>query len=260
MRLLRTWRSPGTPSSPACACCPSLEAFFGRQVRLLQGQAPLSLLDHFGRPGNLVKSICSFSPRPAQAAQARGRPLPLRTVRFFHGLSGLENACDNGQVKRNQNVFFNGASFLMDPTKGDSEGRLPRPRQARRPGHHVRQPVSGPGGDLPLQRRYLCPGDRLLRHVFGVPHPSRLAEARHFPLGFAYGHVPGYSVSSFFMRGRGFASQQIVEEFQARAELSGKVQRSIQQESTRRSPSASPSLGWSACCTDPTSCTKESSC
>jgi hypothetical protein len=38
----------------------------------------------------------------------------LPTVLFFHGLSGLENACDSGDVPRGQSVLFNGASFLED--------------------------------------------------------------------------------------------------------------------------------------------------
>jgi hypothetical protein len=45
-------------------------------------------------------------------------PALASTVLFFHGLSGLENACDAGRVAPGQFVLFNGASFLADLSPG----------------------------------------------------------------------------------------------------------------------------------------------
>jgi hypothetical protein len=60
--------------------------------------------------------------------QLRLRPLCLLCVQipptiapnvlFFHGVSGLENACDAGQIAPGQCVLFNGASFLADLSHG----------------------------------------------------------------------------------------------------------------------------------------------
>lgn len=193
--------------------------------------------------GICVKSICSFSPAQLKLPRHEGVPSPLRTVRFFHGLSGLENACDNGQVKRNQNVFFNGASFLMDPTKGDSEGgSLALAKLGALDTMYVNryQALAETyrfNGGIYVQETDCCATCLESLTLLVSQRPDI------FPLGFAYGHVPGYSVSSFFMRGRGFASQQIVEEFQARAELSGKVQRSIQQ-GKHKEVSLSVAISW----------------
>ena len=45
-------------------------------------------------------------------------PTIAPTVLFFHGLSGLENACDAGRLRPGQFVLFNGASFLADLSHG----------------------------------------------------------------------------------------------------------------------------------------------
>jgi len=177
--------------------------------------------------GISVKSVCSFSQSQLNLPSPSGGFSPVPVVRFFHGLSGLENACDKGQIKPNTRVLFNGASFLMDPSKGDSEGGM------------VTMAKLGA-----LDTLYITRYQALVEtyHFVGgiyVQEPDCCATCVEsltmlvsqrpdiFPLGFAYGHVPGYAVSSIAMTGRGFASQQIVEEFQARAELSTKVQKSI---------------------------------
>lgn len=176
-----------------------------------------------------VKSVCSFSPSQLKLPPHEGVPSPVKTVRFFHGLSGLENACDNGQIPAETNVFFNGASFLMDPTKGDSEGgSLALARLGTLDTMYVNryQALAETykfNGGIYVQETDCCATCLESLTLLVSQRPDI------FPLGFAYGHVPGWSVSSLTMRGRGFASQQIVEEFQARAELSGKVQRSIEQ-------------------------------
>lgn len=51
----------------------------------------------------------------------------------------------------------------------------------------------------------------------------------YFPLGFAYGHLPGHAVSFADQMGRGFAAQQLLEELAARKELSAKVRPAPQQ-------------------------------
>ena len=47
------------------------------------------------------------------------------TVLFFHGLAGLENACDSGLVKKGTCVLFNGASFLEDLSDEVTPATLP---------------------------------------------------------------------------------------------------------------------------------------
>ncbi len=55
------------------------------------------------------QAVCSF--------KITQLPPTYPNVLFFHGLNGLENACDNGTVPRGQWVLFNGASFLLDLSK-----------------------------------------------------------------------------------------------------------------------------------------------
>lgn len=56
-----------------------------------------------------IQAVCSF--------KISQLPSAYPNVLFFHGLNGLENACDNGVVPRGQWVLFNGASFLLDLSK-----------------------------------------------------------------------------------------------------------------------------------------------
>ena len=183
--------------------------------------------------GITVKAVCSFSTSQLKLPQQRD-PLveskfKVPTVRFFHGLSGLENACDNGQIKGGDLVLFNGASFLMDPSKGDSEaGMVTMSKVGALDTMYVNRyqalcETYNFDGGVYVQETDCCSTCVESLTILVNRRPDL------FPLGFAYGHVPGYAVSSISMSGRGFASQQIVEEFQARAELSGKVQKGIEQ-------------------------------
>ena len=43
-----------------------------------------------------------------------GRPLPYDAVLFFHGLNGLELACESGRLSPGTCVLFNGASLLLE--------------------------------------------------------------------------------------------------------------------------------------------------
>ena len=43
-----------------------------------------------------------------------GRPLSFDAVLFFHGINGLELACENKRVPPGSCVLFNGASLLLE--------------------------------------------------------------------------------------------------------------------------------------------------
>ena len=47
------------------------------------------------------------------ATSAPSRQLPYDSVLFFHGLNGLELACENGKVPPGTCALFNGASMLL---------------------------------------------------------------------------------------------------------------------------------------------------
>lgn len=53
------------------------------------------------------QAVCSFKPEQLKCSSSR-------TVRFFHGLSGLENALDDESIPTGQPVLFNGASLLLE--------------------------------------------------------------------------------------------------------------------------------------------------
>jgi hypothetical protein len=170
------------------------------------------------------KAVCSFQPKQLKI------PLEVaRTVLFFHGLSGLENACDAGQIPPGQFVLFNGASFLADLSASGLQ--LPDDRAADLLSAAQAHPL-----DVLALRKY-----KGLVEQYGfaggiyVQEPDTAASAaqalislvaaeeRYFPLGFAYGHVRDAAVSVADLAGRGFASQEILEELAARDELSNKV-------------------------------------
>lgn len=49
------------------------------------------------------------------------------------------------------------------------------------------------------------------------------ADPSYFPLGLAYGHCSGVAPSLLDLDGRGFASQEIIEELASRSDLSARV-------------------------------------
>ena len=193
--------------------------------------------------GICVKAVCSFQPSQLRLPHHEGVPSPVEVVRFFHGLSGLENACDKGQIRPDEWVLFNGASFLVDPTKSESEGgSLAMAKVGSLDTMYVNRyqalaQTYDFNGGIYVQETDCC--------TTCIESLTLLVSQRPdiFPLGFAYGHVAGFSVSSINMRGRGFASQQIVEEFQARAELSSKVQKSIER-GQHKEVSLSVAVSW----------------
>ena len=178
--------------------------------------------------GITTKAVCSFKPEQLEVGAIAD------TVLFFHGLSGVENACDAGKVRNGQFVLFNGASFLADltPTVFESMSKSVVQEVAT-------TTQAWPVDDLALRKyQYLCDTYGIIGGIY-VQEPDTApsgidalcalvaAHPRSFPLGFAYGHLSGKSVGFFDARGRGFASQQIVEEFAARKDLSGKAIRRI---------------------------------
>jgi len=194
--------------------------------------------------GITTKAVCSFVPKQLAVGSV------ANTVLFFHGLSGLENACDTGAVSPGQFVLFNGASFLEDisPTElqyisksgiQDLLGKAvawPIDEMAVHKystlcetynivgGFYVQEPDTAPCGVDSLCRFVAENGDK-------------------FPLGFAYGHLSGRAVGFLDARGRGFASQQIVEEFAARKDLAGKTIRRIRK-GEHRGASLSIQIAW----------------
>ena len=171
-----------------------------------------------------TKAVCSFKPEQLELGSIAD------TVLFFHGLSGLEVACDSGTIRPGQFVLFNGASFLTDfkpeafkhmsrdvaeQSLGNVSG-WPLDDMALRK-YHTLTDMYGIVGGLYVQEPDASPAsiDALCRLV--SEHPE------YFPLGFAYGGVSGRAVSWLDARGRGFASQQLVEELAAMRDLSKKA-------------------------------------
>lgn len=162
-------------------------------------------------------------------------------VLLFHGLSGLELACERGRVQRGDAVLFNGASLVLPHA---SAGRAARAAAAD---PSTRTVASGGslgflGGliDPVSVRRYVA-----LVELHGFHGGAYVQEADAsaaavdalvravrelaplFPLGFAFGGVPGLASASLARSGRGFAGQGVVEELQARRVLSRRAARRV---------------------------------
>jgi len=175
-----------------------------------------------------VKAVCSF-----QKAQLAMGSL-CNTVHFFHGLNGLENACDNGLVPAGQFVLINGASFLLELKPAMVSALSDKQRHDLLAGS-----TSHPLDPFAL-RKYitLCEQGGIVGGIY-VQEPDCASSAvdalcrlvdtyqRYFPLGFAYGHLSGVGLSALDLSGRGFASQQIVEELAARSKLSERAMNHI---------------------------------
>ncbi|KAL4530439.1 hypothetical protein Ndes2437B_g03934 [Nannochloris sp. 'desiccata'] len=174
--------------------------------------------------GISTKAVCSF-----KAEQLKMGPV-ADTVLFFHGLSGLENTCDSGAVPPGQFVLFNGASFLTDFKRENFEHMSQVVAETALAG------VTGWPLDLAALRKYhaICEKYEIVGGIYvqepdaapaGVDALCRLVAEypSYFPLGFCYGHVSGRAVTWLDAKGRGFATQQLVEEFAARKNLAGKA-------------------------------------
>jgi hypothetical protein len=194
--------------------------------------------------GITTKAVCSFQPKQLAVGSV------ANTVLFFHGLSGLENACDSGVVRPGEFVLFNGASFLedMSPTELQYMSKIGIQDSL---GKAVAWPI-----DEMAVRKYesLCEDYKIIGGFYvqepdtapcGVDSLCRLvAEHREaFPLGFAYGHLSGRAVGFLDSRGRGFASQQVVEEFAARKDLAGKTIHRIKR-GEHRGASLTVQIAW----------------
>jgi hypothetical protein len=194
--------------------------------------------------GITTKAVCSFQPKQLAVGST------ANAVLFFHGLAGLENACDAGVVRPGEFVLFNGASFLADLS----------PAEMQYMSKSGIQDALGKAEAWPIDemavRKYatLCELYNIVGGFYvqepdtapcGVDSLCRLVaeNGEKFPLGFAYGHLSGRAVGFIDARGRGFASQQIVEEFAARKDLAGKTIRRIKK-GEHRGASLTVQIAW----------------
>ncbi|KAL4421350.1 hypothetical protein ABPG75_010641 [Micractinium tetrahymenae] len=191
-----------------------------------------------------TKAVCSFQPKQLKTPRSI-----CHNVLFFHGLGGLESACDAGLVPPGQFVLFNGASFLADLSPGGLQ--LPEDLTAQLLTASRQYPI-----DAMVVRRY-----KGLVEQYGfaggiyVQEPDTAASAAQalislvtreegsFPLGFAYGHLRDAAVSVFDLAGRGFASQEILEELAARNAMSSKVVASVKK-GQHRGISTNVTITW----------------
>eukprot|EP00798_Chlamydomonas_sp_ICE-L_P026400 gene26400-17497_t len=138
-----------------------------------------------------------------------GKAAPCDTVLFFHGLNGLEAACESGSVPRNQCVLFNGVNTDSSlPALIDREAwrRYRTLVEVYRiyGGIYVQEPDASPSSVEALVR-------------------LTNANSQHLALGFAYGHLRNKAVAVMAHEGRGFAAQQLLEELSAQKRLNNKV-------------------------------------
>ena len=162
-------------------------------------------------------------------------------VLLFHGLSGLELACERGKVSRGDAVLFNGASLVLPHASAGRAARAAAADPSTRP--------AASGGSLgflgglidPVAVRryvalvelhgfaggvYIQESDSSAAAVDALTRAVR-EHAPLLPLGFAYGGISGIASASLARSGRGFASQGLVEELQARRVLSRKAARRV---------------------------------
>ncbi|KXZ47420.1 hypothetical protein GPECTOR_35g858 [Gonium pectorale] len=229
------------------------------------GPAPASLVAGRADAGPTLSSPLSVGDAIADArgdgegggrGRAAGGAGPRRvfdSVLFFHGLNGLELACEGGRVPPGTCVLFNGASMLLEdqgaaiaaaaaaaaatdvkPGDGGAGGGA----KAGGGGGGQHEEDDGEGEALPALvdtdawRRY-CTLVSICK-IFGgiyVQEPDccpaavdaliRLTNANpdYLPLGFAYGHLSGKVVAFPGHSGRGLAAQQLLEELHSRKQL-----------------------------------------
>jgi hypothetical protein len=84
----------------------------------------------FGRNLSLQRAEDPSMPRisaaePTSAPTGMPRQLSYDAVLFFHGLNGLELACENGKVPPGTCTLFNGASMLLDANADKLSGQFP---------------------------------------------------------------------------------------------------------------------------------------
>ena len=190
-----------------------------------------------------VKAVLSFARRQLDdgglARAARTAP----GVRLFHGLSGLELACERGHVPRGSLVLFNGASLVLPHAAGSRGARAAADDPA------LRASAAGGGGLAPgagglldpvAVRRYVA-----LVELHGFAGGVYLQEADAcaaavdtltravaeagplLPLGFAYGGVAGAAPAALGAAGRGYGGQDVVDELGARRALSRRAARRV---------------------------------
>ena len=191
-----------------------------------------------GGLGVHVTAVASFAkrqlvpPRHQAAGAAVSTRLPVPGVRLFHGLNTLELAVDRGSVARGEAVLFNGASLVLPHTAGRRAAAAAadpatRPASAGgvlQPGGGLLDPVALRRCVAIIERAGCAAGVYLQEADAGAAAVDALTRAvisyaPIFPLGFAYGGLPGLAIAALSQAGRGFAAQQTVDELAARRSL-----------------------------------------
>ncbi|KAG1671864.1 hypothetical protein FOA52_003431 [Chlamydomonas sp. UWO 241] len=169
------------------------------------------------------------------------RKLPYDSVLFYHGLNGMQLACESGKVAPGTCILFNGATLLHEQfhemldnadqfMKHDPDGK-DGPAPAVNVDYEIPDLV-----DMEMWRRY-CTLVQVFQIYTGVyiQEPDASAPAvcaiiqlcnshpGFFPLGFAYGHLSTKAVAVAGHEGRGLANQALLEELNSREKLGGKV-------------------------------------
>ncbi|GAX72858.1 hypothetical protein CEUSTIGMA_g313.t1 [Chlamydomonas eustigma] len=180
-------------------------------------------------------------------------------VQFFHGLNGLELACERGRVPVGTTVLFNGASLVLDNATLTGERFAMNHSKAVAKSPLDSQSEEGVietegSQEQSLDRLSLIP-DLIdlhswqryctILHIFKlfcgiyVQEPDASAaniaalvqlvnnHPSHFPLGFAYGHLGSKAVAVKGLTGRGMAGQQLLEEYSSQEGLNRNVRRWI---------------------------------
>ena len=190
-----------------------------------------------------VKAVLSFARRQLDDGSLARAARTAPGVRLFHGLSGLELACERGHVPRGSLVLFNGASLVL-PHAAHSRGA-----RAAADDPALRASAAGGGG--------LAPGAGVLLDPVAVRRYVALVELHGFaggvylqeadacaaavdtltravaeagpllPLGFAYGGVAGAAPAALGAAGRGYGGQDVVDELGARRALSRRAARRV---------------------------------
>ncbi|KAI8473603.1 MAG: hypothetical protein J3K34DRAFT_410592 [Monoraphidium minutum] len=201
--------------------------------------------------GISVRAVCSFSPRQLAFPSTPGAPAPpFDTLRFFHGINGLEAASMRGTVPRGCRLLVNGASLLLEEGETNDDQLLwgspdaPGPPPGKGGASRQQRPPSwaGAGGawglaggslvcELSWMRfRALVDSLDLVCGIYVQERDASTAAVQalvqlvndnpaYLPLGFAYGHLRDRVLPYISVGGRGYAGQEVLEEFQAKQDL-----------------------------------------
>ncbi len=174
--------------------------------------------------------------------QLPNQPPPLRPSA---GINGLEASAMRGSVPRGCRLLINGASLLLEEGETNDDQLLWGPPDGRGSGGSGRhRPSSWEGGgsswglaggslvcELSWMRfRALVDSLDLVCGIYVQERDASTASVQalvqlvndnpaYLPLGFAYGHLRDRVLPYINIGGRGFAGQEVMEEFQAKQDL-----------------------------------------